>query len=390
VAHSTATSRPKKPREDFPLFPGACGRWRKKVRGKVHYFGKVADDPKGERAVLLWLDQKDALLAGRKPRKESDGVSIRHICNDFLTKKEVQRDAGRITNRTLLDYIGAAKVLVDAFDGERPLDDLAADDFDQLYAQFVAKKYNPNTITNLVGRVRSICKFAFDQGHIAKPLKFGTSFRPAPQWQLDKLRDDNALEHGDRAFQRDDLLATIAAADQPLKAMILLGVNAGFGNNDCGRLPLRALDLDAGWVRFPRPKTGVRRRCKLWPETVDALREAITLRPKHKDPVDAGLVFITKYGHAWAKKTQDGPISKEMTKLLKRIELHRPGLGFYSLRRTFETIGGDACDQVAVDFIMGHKDGGMAQKYRERIEDKRLIAVTTHVHKWLFPKRKAK
>ena len=81
------------------------------------------------------------------------------------------------------------------------------------------------------------------------------------------------------------------------------------------------------------------------PETVAALKEAIALRPKHKVRIDENLVFITKYGHAWAKKTQDGPISKEMTKLLKRIGLYRPGLGFYSLRRTFETIGGDACDR---------------------------------------------
>ena len=208
--------------------------------GKTHYFGSWRNDPKGERAIQLWLDQKDALLAGRKPRKNGDCVSIRFVCNDFLTKKEVQRDAGRITHRTLLDYIGAAKLLVEAFDGERPIDDLAADDFDGLYAQFVARKYGPNTITNLVRRVRSICKYAADQGLIDRPLRFGSSFTPAPQWQLDKLRDDNALQHGERAFQANELLAAIDAADYPLKAMILMGVNAGFGNNDCGRLPMRS------------------------------------------------------------------------------------------------------------------------------------------------------
>ena len=71
MTNSTATKRPTKPRDDFPLFPGACGGWGKKIRGKVHYFGKVADDPKGERAIEIWLDQKDATI--RSSRAPSDG-----------------------------------------------------------------------------------------------------------------------------------------------------------------------------------------------------------------------------------------------------------------------------------------------------------------------------
>ena len=46
------------------------------------------------------------------------------------------------------------------------------------------------------------------------------------------------------------------------------GVNCGFGNGDCASLPLSAVNLDAGWIDFPRPKTGINRRCPLWPETV--------------------------------------------------------------------------------------------------------------------------
>jgi integrase len=62
----------------------------------------------------------------------------------------------------------------------------------------------------------------------------------------------------------------------------------------------------------------------------------------------------------------------------------RKGRGFYSLRHTFETIGGDSRDQVAVNHIMGHADASMAGIYRERIEDQRLIDVVNHVRRWLF------
>ena len=52
----TTESKARKPRPDFPLFPHATGRWAKKVRGKLLYFGKVADDPKGQAALAKWLE----------------------------------------------------------------------------------------------------------------------------------------------------------------------------------------------------------------------------------------------------------------------------------------------------------------------------------------------
>ena len=191
-------------------------------------------------------------------------------------------------------------------------------------------------------------------------------------------------------FERPELRALLDASNSQLRAMIFLGINCGFGNQDCGVLPLSALDLTNRWIHFPRPKTAVDRRCPLWPETVDALRAALAIRPEPKDEAHAKLVFITKYGKPWAKGTPDSPVSKETTKLLRSLGIHRDGVGFYSLRHTFETIAGETRDQVAVDHIMGHARDDMASVYRERISDERLIAVTSYVHDWLFPPAEAK
>ncbi len=73
--------------------------------------------------------------------------------------------------------------------------------------------------------------------------------------------------------------------------------------------------------------------------------------------------------------------------------MKRPGLAFYALRHTTETIGGAVRDQVALDHIMGHAPpaSDMASVYREQIGDDRLRAVADHIHNWLYPKkRKAK
>ena len=114
------------------------------------------------------------------------------------------------------------------------------------------------------------------------------------------------------------------------------------------------------------------------------MREAMEKRPTPKASEHEQLVFVTKYGKAWAKETPDSPVSKEFRKLLDSLAMHRPGLGFYALRHTFETIAGEGADQVAVNAIMGHADSSMSAAYRERISDRRLEAASDVVRKWLF------
>ena len=151
MSNSTAAAKPAKPYPEFPLFPHATGRWAKKIRGKLHYFGPWADP---DAAVAKYLHQKDVLHAGRVPRPESDGVTIRDLCNRFLTAKEQQRDAGDITARTFADYYTTCATLVSAFGKQRLVDDLAADDFETLRAD-LARTRNPNTLGNEIQRIRN-------------------------------------------------------------------------------------------------------------------------------------------------------------------------------------------------------------------------------------------
>ena len=376
MPNSTARPKPVKPYAEFPLFPHATGRWAKKIRGKLHYFGPWSEP---EQAASKYLDQRDDLFAGRVPRAPSDGLNIRDLCNSFCTAKEQQAEAGEITRRTFAEYLATCTLVVDAFGKTRRVDDLLADDFQTLRLA-LTKRFSPVVLCNQVQRVRSVFKYAYDAGLIDKPVRFGPMFkRPAK-----RILRAERHRRGPRMFEARHLRRLLKASDQPLKAMILLGLNCGFGNTDCGTLPLSALDLNGGWIEYPRPKTAVARRCPLWPETVEALREAIAQRRAPKDAAYDGLVFITKYGLPWAKETSDSPVSKEMRKLLIAVGLHRHGIGFYTLRHVFETIGGESRDQVAVSAIMGHVDNSMAGVYRERISDERLRQVAGIVRKWLF------
>jgi integrase len=372
---STRAAKPAKPRPGFPLFPHATGRWAKKIRGKLHYFGPWSDP---QAALDKYLDEKDDLHAGRRPRARAGDVLVRDVLNHFLTAKQRLVDAGEIAARTWAAYHATCERIAGAFGSRRHVLDLRADDFAELRAQ-VAKKWGPVALANEVQRVRVIFRHAYDAGLIETPVRFGPEFKKPSRKVLRQVR----AAKGPRLFEPAEVHALLARARPVLKAMILLGLNCGFGNADCGRLPRSALDLEGGWVNFARPKTGVGRRCPLWPETVAALRAALAVRPEPKEPGLEGLVFITNKGKCWAKEDTNGPVSRATTTLLEQLGLHRPGIGFYTLRHTFETVGGESRDQVAVDHIMGHVRDDMASVYREKISDERLRAVADHVRAWM-------
>ena len=145
---SKAANKPKKPYKDFPLFPHATKRWAKKIRGKFHYFGPW-DDPDG--ALQKYLDQKDDLHAGRRPREKKEGVTIRDAVNRFLTVKQNQRDIGEITARTFSDYHTTCSRIVEQFDKDRLVEDLNSEDFEAFRAS-LSKTRGPVALGNEVQR----------------------------------------------------------------------------------------------------------------------------------------------------------------------------------------------------------------------------------------------
>lgn len=398
--------RPSKPRPDFPLFPHRSGQWCKKVRGRFRYFGPWRDP---EAALRIWLAQKDDLLAGRAPRPVgADDVTVRELVNDFLTTKKLLVDSGEMTERTWLAYLAAGRRLCDSVGKNAAIVALVPSDFEKLRTT-LGKTWGPVHLGNEIQRVRSIFRHAVSQGFLDRPVLFGSGFAKPSRKVLRKAR----AAKGPRMFSAEQLRDLLQATGPTLRAMLLLGINCGLGNHDVAALQRKHLDLKAGWIDYPRPKTGVPRRAKLWPETVAAIRRVVRLRRKRKvsrkgaeaqrsevsgtnpqslipNPRPSGkrkLLFLNRRGRSWLPRLNGNPISSAMLRLLRRRKCWRPGLGFYALRHTFETVGGASKDQIAVDFIMGHAPDSrdMSAVYREHLDDERLTAVAELVRKWLWP-----
>ena len=373
--------KPAKPYKDFPLYPHATRRWAKKIRGRVYYFGKW-DDPMA--ALEKYQRQSDDLHAGRVPRDTEGGLELRHLANHFLSAKQRQVDAGELQLKTFGDYHATATRLIDAFGVRRLVDDLRSDNFGRLRAS-MAKVRGPVALGNEIQRVRTIFKYGYDAGLLDKPIRFGPEFKKPSAKNIRQARQAK----GERMFSPYEIHRLLATASVQMKAMILLAINAGFGNTDLSELPRVAVDLNKGMINFPRPKTAIARRVPLWQETITALCEAIKSRPKPKNPADHDLVFITKYRNRWVKCNSSGvtvdSVCSEFTKLLQCEGLKRPGISFYALRHVHRTIADEVGDNATCDLIMGHENTKyMATRYRERIDDSRLRAVTDHVHTWLF------
>ena len=180
------------------------------------------------------------------------------LVNDFLHFKKAMVESRELTQRTWNDYKRATDLLIEYFGRHRLVEDLAPSDFATLRHK-LAKNWGPVTLGNMIQRIRSILKYAVDQCLTEKPIRFGQGFgRPTQK----TLAIDRARK-GEKLFAQKEIHALLNKASVHLRAMILLGVNCGLGNHDCGMLPISALNFDTRMLNFPRPKTGIPRRAAL-------------------------------------------------------------------------------------------------------------------------------
>lgn len=368
-------NKPAKPYAGFPLFPHNNGQWAKKIRGRLHYFG-VWSEP--EAALNEYLRQRDELQAGRVPVASS--IKLWELCEEFLQAKRRLADLGELSIRQWQAYQSSCRKMLEYLGREIPATEMAPRHFESLRAH-LAKNRSKVSLSNEITRVRAVFRWGFEAGHLPTPARFGPDFRKPSKKTIRQEKHSN----GKRMFEASELRLLLSSARQPLKAMILLGLNCGFGQSDIANLPLSA--ISDGWIDFPRPKTAVPRRCPLWPSTSLALKEAIDARPDPRTPANSHLAFLTKYGLRWVRLnkngTPDDAVGKEMAKLLKSLEIKRKGVSFYALRHSFETIGQEAKDPLAVAWIMGHAMHDTGSHYRETVSDERLRCVTDTVYRWL-------
>jgi integrase len=392
----------RRPHAAFELSPHPSGKWQKRILTKLYYFGNWATKVNGKLVPLPdwgWKAAEDEykkeasdLHAGRDRQTNNDDPNVADLCNAFLTAMTERRDAGdRMSARMFDDYKSTTDRLVKAppvgVGLLTKVSKLKATDFAAMMPA-LRQHFGPLRRGREVQKVKTVFNWAYDNEVIAAKPRFG-DFKKPPRDEVRKHRAKQAP----KLFTAEEVRRIIKAASVSLRAMTLLGINCGYGNTDCGKLPLSAIDLKRGWATFPRPKTGLMRRAKLWPETVKAIKAVLA---KRKEPAPdspaAGLLFVTRFGRPWATDSAN-VIVQAFRRLLTRLGINgRENLGFYSLRHTFRTVADRVNDVSAVRLCMGHIDDSIDAVYTHDTPENsaRLTAVSDYVRAWVFAKGGAK
>lgn len=351
-----APAKLKKPYPDFPLFLHQNGQWAKRVRGRVYYFGKEA-----QAALDRWLAEKDDLQAGNA-RKPVGSLLIEDLVHRFLSDRVTAVKAGELERRTAVDYATVMERVLQCFAG-RTVASLTPDDFTRLRSSFSAT-HGPVTLANDIQRVRVL--FNWGEKNFGERPTYGSAFEKPSRAVLRKARVA-------RFFDAVEIQAMLAVAGRQMRAMILLGINCGLGNDDCANL--HPEHLQGTWLVYPRNKTGIERRCPLWPETLASL-----------DVPGRGRVFRTTRGRSWEGSEKDNPLSKAFQRCMRAAGAYQKGRGFYGLRHTFVTVGLRTGDSYAVRYMTGHAPDSddMLALYNESTFDGNLIRVSNFIRQWLF------
>ena len=373
-----------KPRvsDGFPLsWHKGAGQWYRKFKGRFVYFGADADV-----AIQRYLKERDYLLAG-VAIPNGEALTVRQMCNRYLGVKDSRRASGELVDRTFSEMLITCRALVDHF-GDRAVFTMGPDDFEQFRQKITTK--SPVVLMGRIVRTRSVFKFALENRLLERQVDFGTAFalptksdlrkhRAKQQKPLFSAQEIHWFLEGRADPEEPETF--LRGADSSLKAWILLGLNCGLYASDISGMLHR--HIDGEFLAFDRLKTGITRRCWLWPETQDAVAACCT------DPKVSDSVFLSSRGRPLVVATKGDQrvdlVSSRFVSLKKRIKFQREAAGFKNFRHTLRTVADAAGDQPAIMLAMGHADSSISDHYRHGIDDERLRAVSQYVRAWLWP-----
>lgn len=364
------------------LLPTKDG-WYKTIRLKKRYIARpmpLAD------AVKI-LPAKIADIEGRTEeriaRVSTGSTTIIELVEMFLAHLWQRHMTGvprKLSRRTYDDYMDTLSRFVETV-GPKTIAIAAEPSWFTRFSRTIAKKASSSRRRDII-YLTSFFNWAgpgrHSQNFYRTPVNFGPDLVKPDEG---KLRQEMA-ESSTLYESRDYFTALMAVRECPLLyAVGLMALNCAYLGSDITAIPESAVDLETGVVEFPRPKTGIQRKCVLMPETSHALRKYLQFR----GPAAEGVpnLFVRADGKPFSiRRQRDADQPSHHGNAVGKAWSDVTGLPIKGLRTTFATLADGHSDQRAVDLIMGHAEKSVrAKHYVKSFEPERLAAVVSYV--WL-------
>jgi integrase len=358
MAKTKPNSKRKTRSDKFPLTLHPTGQYCKKIKGKLYYFGT-------EKKVALqrYLEQAAYLHTGQNPTPYSanNHITIKALCNLYLEHQNSSVQAAQMTASYYRDQVNSLRMLARFLGRHCLVNEISTLDLQNYKKKLLKSRGSAHRVNLNIGIMKAMFHWA----------KKNDVLENTPN--IDAVSKVKIVQKERPVFTVKQIEKLLVTANTQMKAMILLGLNCGFGCTDCAELKWKDLDFENGRVKLNRKKTGIARNLPLWPETVESLK---------KVPKSGKLIFYTYKRNPWVrtikttdkngsvKYSNDNAISKKFSKLMKKIRIKtEKGVGFYTLRRTAATLAAKSGDPFAVQRLLGHADLKMATTYVQDVSE---------------------
>jgi hypothetical protein len=158
-------------------------------------------------ALDKYLKEKDALHAGRKPREDTDGLTVKELVNRFLASKDAKVKNGELSALMRLDYGTACDCVIEHFGKARLVEDLDPDDFAALRKK-LADRWGLHRLSKTIQCIRAVFKYGYDAGLVDRPVRFGPDFAKPSKERMRRYRN----EQGPKLFTADEVRRLVGAA----------------------------------------------------------------------------------------------------------------------------------------------------------------------------------
>lgn len=169
AARKAACNRPKSTYKDFLLWAHVLGYCAKRIKGKIHYFGRWGRIVGGkmtplpyefawQEALKIYKKKVDYIQAGPTlPAQPVEKLTLAQLCNQFLTAKQNALNSSELSQRMFDEYQQTTDRLIAVFGPLRTVPSLRPADFDSLRVELAAQ-YGPVRLGNEVQKVRTLFK----------------------------------------------------------------------------------------------------------------------------------------------------------------------------------------------------------------------------------------